>query len=126
MAIKYDIKNILIDIAERENQEIVILQGETIGNVQGNPYKLSENKFYCYNLIFTNEAKGFYIKKDPIEGKKYIEEHPEYEICGDVKHLQLESSKYSIIDNLLLAMDDIHKVDDIYKVNPVYLKDLYK
>lgn len=75
MAIKYDIKNILIDIAERENQEIVILQGETIGNVQGNPYKLSENKFYCYNLIFTNEAKSFYIKKDPIEGKKYIEEH---------------------------------------------------
>ena len=58
--------------------------------------------------------------------KNYIEEHPQYEICGDVKHLQLESSKYSIIDNLLLAMDDIHKVDDIYKVNPVYLKDLYK
>lgn len=75
MALKYGIKDILIDIAKRENQEVVILQGETIGNVQGNPYKLSENKFYCYNLIFTNETKGFYIKKDPIEGKKYIEDH---------------------------------------------------
>lgn len=75
MALKYNIKDILIDIAKRENQEIVILQGETIGNVQGNPYKLKENKFYCYNLIFTNESKDYYIKKDPIEGKAYIEEH---------------------------------------------------
>ena len=72
MAKKYNIKNVLIDIAKKYDQEVVILQGETIGNVQGNPYKLKENEFYGYNLIFTNAVKSFYNKFDPIQARAMV------------------------------------------------------
>jgi len=72
MAEKYHIHDALIKIANEYNQEVVILQGESIGNVQGNPYKLKENQFYGYNLVFTDHQKSFYKKFNPIEGKEIV------------------------------------------------------
>lgn len=72
MADKYHIHDALIKIANEYNQEVVILQGESIGNVQGNPYKLKDNQFYGYNLVFTDHVKSFYKKFNPIEAKEIV------------------------------------------------------
>lgn len=72
MADKYNIHDALIKIANEYNQEVVILQGESIGNVQGNPYKLKENQFYAYNLAFTDHQKSFYKKFNPLEGRDIV------------------------------------------------------
>lgn len=64
MAEKYQIEKHLKDYL-REHPELsyVALQGESVGNVQGNPLKLKENDLYIYNFITsdigrweTNEA----------------------------------------------------------------------
>ena len=52
MAFKYDVENKLRDYLER-NPELtyVCLQGESVGSVQGNPLKLTEDDFYVFNFI---------------------------------------------------------------------------
>lgn len=52
MALKYDVENQLKSyLKENPNLKYVALQGESVGNVQGNPLKLKENDFYGYNFI---------------------------------------------------------------------------
>lgn len=63
MANKYQIETVLNNLAKHLNfPDTIVLQGETIGNVQGNPYKLSENRFYAFNLIVNG------LKYSPVEG----------------------------------------------------------
>lgn len=52
MAFKYDIENHLKQYL-KDNPELkyVCVQGESVGNVQGNPLKLNENDFYGFNFI---------------------------------------------------------------------------
>jgi hypothetical protein len=52
MAFKYDVENKLRDYLER-NPELtyVCIQGESVGSVQGNPLKLTEDDFYVFNFI---------------------------------------------------------------------------
>ena len=52
MAFKYDVENKLRDYLER-NPELtyVCLQGESVGSMQGNPLKLTEDDFYVFNFI---------------------------------------------------------------------------
>ena len=52
MAFKYDVENKLREYLER-NPELtyVCLQGESVGSVQGNPLKLTEDDFYVFNFI---------------------------------------------------------------------------
>ena len=35
-----------------------MLQGEGVGNVQGNPYKLKENDLYVFNLLIDGTRVG--------------------------------------------------------------------
>lgn len=58
MADKYDIKDFLVKYATAHGASKVILQGECIGFVQGNPYKLNENEFYAFNLIIDGVRLG--------------------------------------------------------------------
>ena len=51
LADKYDIENVLTRFASNNGYNRVVLQGEGVGNVQGNPYKLKENRLYVFNLI---------------------------------------------------------------------------
>ena len=53
----------------------------------------------------------------------YINEHPDFDVCGDTKQLGMESKPYDIIANLAHFTDD-DLVDNLFKVNPVYLKEL--
>ncbi|MBC5688115.1 hypothetical protein H8S37_04100 [Mediterraneibacter sp. NSJ-55] len=48
---KYDIENKLKEIAIKNNYNRVVIQGEGVGNVQGNPYKLKENDLYVFNIV---------------------------------------------------------------------------
>lgn len=67
MAFKYNIEKVLNHIAEQyDYPNTIILQGETIGSVQGNPYKLNEDQFFAFNLIIDNR------KHNPIEGKDIV------------------------------------------------------
>lgn len=58
MANKYGIKDKLISFAKEHGYETVVLQGESIGSVQGNPYKLKENDLYCFNLYINGVRIG--------------------------------------------------------------------
>lgn len=52
MAFKYDVENKLHEFLERNRKaEYVCIQGESVGSVQGNPLKLSEDDFYAFNFI---------------------------------------------------------------------------
>ena len=51
LADKYNVKDILTNFAKDNGLNRVVLQGEGIGNVQGNPYKFEDNRLYVFNLI---------------------------------------------------------------------------
>ena len=56
----------------------------------------------------------------------YIDEHPEYAICGDVAYLGINGEKHSVIANLLLCLDEKHLCPNALGAKPVYLKDSYE
>lgn len=58
LADKYGIEKILTDFAIANNYNRVVLQGEGVGSVQGNPYKLNENALYVFNLIIDGVRVG--------------------------------------------------------------------
>lgn len=58
LADKYNIKEVLTRFAKDNNINRVVLQGEGVGNVQGNPYKLDENRLYVFNLIVDGVRYG--------------------------------------------------------------------
>ena len=55
----------------------------------------------------------------------FINEHPNYKICGDTAQINKESEEISIISNLA-KFDDGDLVENIFALNPIYLKDLLK
>jgi tRNA threonylcarbamoyl adenosine modification protein YeaZ len=57
---------------------------------------------------------------------KYIEEHKDYLLSGDVENLGFESAKFDIISNLAKGYKKENEVKDIFTLNPVYLKELGK
>lgn len=58
LAEKYQIKDILTSFAKQNGYRKVVLQGEGIGNVQGNPYQLKGDEFYAFNLIIEGQRLG--------------------------------------------------------------------
>lgn len=58
LADKYDIEKILTGYAVANNFDRVVLQGEGVGSVQGNPYKFEENRLYIFNLIINGVRCG--------------------------------------------------------------------
>lgn len=69
MAFKYDIEKHLHEYLE-ENPDCpyVCIQGESVGSVQGNPLKLNEDDFYCFNFI-----DGRVGRVDSVVGKNIVE-----------------------------------------------------
>lgn len=55
---KYHIEERLIEfLNNRYDLDWVYIQGESIGNVQGNPYKLKENDLYIFNFVTSSEGR---------------------------------------------------------------------
>ena len=82
IAIKYNIKNVLMKLMERFNATTVVLQGETIGEaIQKNKYGLKGRDFYAFNLVIdgqkidsaiaTDIVKEYGIKWVPIISAKF-------------------------------------------------------
>ena len=67
MANKYNVEDVLNRIALKYNYpEYIVLQGESIGRVQGNPYKLETDDFYGFNFIINGK------KMDSVEAKELM------------------------------------------------------
>lgn len=70
MADKYKVQDVLERIAVNwDYPEYIVLQGESIGKVQGNPYKLEEDDFYGFNFIMDGK------KWDSVEAAKLVERY---------------------------------------------------
>lgn len=57
---------------------------------------------------------------------KYISEHKDYCIAGDVENLGLKGSEFDLIENLAKGISKSNLVENIFALNPLYLKDLTK
>lgn len=69
MALKYHIEEHLKQyLHDNPDLTYVCVQGESVGNVQGNPLKLKENDFYGFNFIRSDVGRI-----SSLEGKKILE-----------------------------------------------------
>lgn len=70
MAFKYNIEQHLRECLEQNpSLDYVCIQGESIGNVQGNPLKLKEDSLYLYNFIRSDCGRV-----DSLKGKEIVEQ----------------------------------------------------
>lgn len=58
LADKYNIEEKLTKLAIAGDYGRVVLQGEGVGNVQGNPYKLKKSDLYVFNLIIDGKRQS--------------------------------------------------------------------
>lgn len=101
LADKYNIEDILVKYAKKNDLKRVVLQGEGIGNVQGNPYKLKENRFYAFNLkidgvrLGTEELAEF-CKNNYLNCVPIIDAN--YKLPKTMEEMKLEADGYSLIN----------------------------
>lgn len=69
MAFKYDVENKLREYLETHPGNYVCVQGESVGSVQGNPLKLTEDDFYVFNFIDSDVGRY-----DSIKGREIVEQ----------------------------------------------------
>lgn len=101
LADKYNIETVLTNFAMSNGYKRVVLQGEGVGSVQGNPYKLTENQLFVFNLVVngtrlgTAEMAEFCNKNGlthvPIISTKYI-------LPKTMEEMKLEADGYSEIN----------------------------
>ena len=76
MANKYNIEDHLREYLEANpNVEYVCVQGESVGTVQGNPLKLTEDDLYVFNFIDSEHGRvSSLVGKDIVEswGMKWV------------------------------------------------------
>lgn len=69
------------------------------------------------------------IEKDCVKTNEevlaYINDHPDYIVCGDTHQIGLESAEFDILVNLADFNKD-EEVENVFTLNPVYLKELGK
>ena len=58
-----------------------------------------------------------------VEVKEYIENHPEYVVCGDTEYLGIEGYRANIAQRMFELKNKKDEVEDILKLKAVYLKD---
>lgn len=98
LADKYDIEKILTQFATENNYNRVVLQGEGVGLVQGNPYKFTENKLFVFNLIIDGTRLGTvemadFCKKHGLTSVPIID--TAYELPKTMEEMKLEADGYS-------------------------------
>lgn len=71
-----------------------------------------ENQIIVNDMILSND-----------EVRKYIEEHPDYVICGDTKYLGIEGYKADVLKQALSLYKSLEKCESTLGLKPVYLKD---
>ena len=101
LADKYNIEKVLSDYAIANNYDRVVLQGEGTGNVQGNPYKLTENRLFVFNLVVEGIRKGTremakFCDDNNLEHVPIINEH--YKTPDTMEEIKLQADGFSIIN----------------------------
>lgn len=101
MANKYNVKDILTKYAIKHDLNRVVIQGEGLGSVQGNPYKLKENKMLVFNLVIDGKRKG------TLEMAKFCDENglehvpiiaTGYKLPETMEELKVEADGYSVVN----------------------------
>ena len=54
---------------------------------------------------------------------KYIEEHPDYSICGDARYLGFEYNDTNVCEQMVSLFPYLEKLDDTLGLKPIYMKD---
>lgn len=98
LADKYDIEKILTQFATENNYNRVVLQGEGVGLVHGNPYKFTENKLFVFNLIIDGTRLGTvemadFCKSHGLTSVPIID--TAYELPKTMEEMKLEADGYS-------------------------------
>lgn len=101
LADKYNIEKVLSDYAIANNYDRVVLQGEGTGSVQGNPYKLKENRLFVFNLVVEGVRKGTqemakFCEENSLEHVPIINEH--YKTPDTMEEIKLQADGFSIIN----------------------------
>lgn len=101
LADKYNIEKVLSDYAIANNYNRVVLQGEGTGNVQGNPYKLKDNRLFVFNLVVEGIRKGTqemakFCEENSLEHVPIINEH--YKTPDTMEEIKLQADGFSIIN----------------------------
>lgn len=102
LADKYNIENILINFATKNGYDRVVLQGEGVGFVQGNPYKLTENQLFVFNLVVNGTRLGTvemaeFCKQNDLKHVPII--NTEYILPKTMEEIKLEADGYSEINS---------------------------
>lgn len=101
LADKYDIENKLTKLAIACGYDRVVPQGEGVGNVQGNPYKLKENDLYVFNLVINGE------RTSTQEMAAFCDDNGfrhvpiislDYKLPKTMEEMKIEADGYSIIN----------------------------
>ena len=99
------------------------LEAQKIKDVHVISLMNARNNRSYFGVYYNNEV----IVKDTIyetpEVLKYIEEHKDYVVCGDVKYLGLTSGEFDLAESLLASRREDNLVKDVLSLKPVYLKD---
>lgn len=101
LADKYGIESVLTKLAIENNYDRVVLQGEGVGNVQGNPYKFKENRLYVFNLIIEGNRVGTKEMADFCDGNNLLHVpiiSTEYYLPKTMEEMKLEADGYSEIN----------------------------
>lgn len=101
LADKYNIEKVLTDYAIANNYDRVVLQGEGTGSVQGNPYKLKQNRLFVFNLIVEGVRKSTlemakFCDDNKLEHVPIINEH--YKTPDMMEEIKLQADGFSIIN----------------------------
>lgn len=86
MAFKYDVENVLKKLfVLLDAKNYIVLQGESVGSVQGNPLKLDEDRFYGFNLIVDGVKIDSVVaaEKVGIFGIQWVPILQTYFVCPD-------------------------------------------
>lgn len=101
LADKYGIEPILTKFAMENGYSRVVLQGEGVGSVQGNPYKMKENELFVFNLIVDGLRLG------TVDMAKFCDQNglkhvpiidTEYVLPKTMEEMKLEADGYSEIN----------------------------
>ena len=101
LADKYDIEKVLTDFATKNSYDRVVLQGEGVGSVQGNPYKFTENQLFVFNLVVNGTRLGTaemaeFCKQNGLTHVPIIS--TEYTLPKTMEEMKLEADGYSEIN----------------------------
>ena len=101
LADKYGIESVLTKLAIENNYDRVVLHGEGVGDVQGNPYKFKENRLYVFNLIIEGNRVGTKEMADFCDGNNLLHVpiiSTEYYLPKTMEEMKLEADGYSEIN----------------------------